>query len=112
MAEGNGLLNRRTSNACTAGSNPALSVIRKAHLIWWAFSMRTDIAILVSGVRIGKVGHFFNSIFTRRSFENCFRPWSMFAVISKAVNLSVCSVRLMVHDEFEMFSVLVSSSRV
>ncbi len=26
MAEGNGLLNRRTSNACTAGSNPALSV--------------------------------------------------------------------------------------
>ena len=27
MAEGNGLLNRRTGNACTGGSNPPLSVI-------------------------------------------------------------------------------------
>ncbi len=37
MAEGNGLLNRRTGNACTAGSNPALSVKRAPSYLGGAF---------------------------------------------------------------------------
>ncbi len=46
MAEGNGLLNRRTGNACTAGSNPALSVnffVTKLPVVsFWTFEIKQE----------------------------------------------------------------------